>query len=67
MNDNIVTAIINNDKRMKKIRNAEGWYEKRKIIRKYVVGEVATRKIRLSESEIGMTAARVEIEVEKLI
>ena len=65
--DNIVNAIVNNEKRMKKIRNTNGWYEKRKIIRKYVVGEAAMQKIHLSEEDSYAVGAMVEIEVEKYV
>ena len=51
MSNSIVTAIVNNPKRVKKIKDAKG-LERRKTIRKLIVGEAATQRLPISEDYV---------------
>lgn len=61
---NIVTAIVNNAKRVEKIKKVDGTIERRAVIKKLVTGEAATQKVRLTADEIVETVLAVEREVD---
>ena len=54
----ICHAILNNEKRIKKVKSLKGSQQREKL-RKYVVGECATQGKRLTEDEIYKAAAYI--------
>lgn len=61
----ICEKILYNSKRRQKLRNAKSNIERWKMIRKYIIGECALQKIKLSDEEISdLTAEILEIALE---
>ena len=61
--ESIINAIINNPKRIAKIRNAKSVLERRNTIKKLIIGESATQKIRLREDDFYGILFNIEKEV----
>lgn len=59
----IINAIVNNPKRITKIRNAKSVLERRNTIKKLIIGESATQKICLSEDDFYGILFNIEKEV----
>ena len=62
MSRSIIAAIVNNPKRVKKIRDAKG-IDRRATIRKLVVGEAAAQKLPISEEDTYSLANKILLQV----